>query len=183
AEPARKPNVILILADDLGYETVGADGGTSYKTPALDGLAAGGVRFTHCYVQPLCTPTRIQLMTGQYNVRNYVDFGWMDPRLQTFANFFKASGYATCIAGKWQLGRDVNLPRKFGFDEACLWQHTRRPGRYKDPGLEINGKEKDYTKGEYGPDLVNDYALDFITRNKSRPFCLYYPMMLTHAPF
>src|SRR5207248_10119201 len=66
---SRRPNVVLILADDLGYECVGADGGTSYKTPVLDRLAATGVRFTRCYVQPLCTPTRTQLMTGQYNVR------------------------------------------------------------------------------------------------------------------
>ena len=68
-----RPNVILIMADDFGYECVGANGGTSYKTPHLDRLAADGVRFTHCYVQPLCTPTRVQLMTGKYNVRNYVD--------------------------------------------------------------------------------------------------------------
>ncbi|MCB1092902.1 MAG: sulfatase-like hydrolase/transferase, partial [Verrucomicrobiae bacterium] len=61
-----RPNVILIMADDLGYETIGANGGTSYRTPVLDGLAAGGVRFERCYVQPLCTPTRVQMMTGAY---------------------------------------------------------------------------------------------------------------------
>jgi arylsulfatase A len=75
------------------------------------------------------------------------------------------------------------LPRKFGFDEACLWQHTRRPPRYANPGLEINGVERDYSNGEYGPDLVNNYAIDFIERNARRPFFLYYPMMLTHAPY
>src|SRR5262245_2666169 len=63
ATAAPRANVILIMADDLGYETIGANGGTSYKTPVLDRLAAGGVRFTKCYVQPLCTPTRVQLMT------------------------------------------------------------------------------------------------------------------------
>jgi arylsulfatase A len=179
----RRPNVILVMADDLGYECIGANGGTSYRTPVLDRLAATGVRCTHCYVQPLCTPTRIQLMTGQYNVRNYREFGEMDARLKTFGNFFRDAGYATCIVGKWQLGRDVSLPKTFGFDEACLWQHTRRPGRYRNPGLEINGKEVDYTKGEYGPDLVNDYALDFIGRHRDKPFFLYYPMMLTHGPY
>ena len=61
---SKKPNLILIMADDLGYETIGANGGTSYQTPRLDQLAASGTRFTHCYVQPLCTPTRVQLMTG-----------------------------------------------------------------------------------------------------------------------
>ncbi|MDQ3621849.1 MAG: sulfatase-like hydrolase/transferase [Verrucomicrobiota bacterium] len=183
ANAAAKANVILIMADDLGSETIGANGGTSYKTPVLDKLAATGVRFEHCYAQPLCTPTRIQLMTGQYNVRNYTDFGVMDPALKTFGNFFKNAGYATCIAGKWQLGRDPELPQKFGFDEACLWQHLRRPERYKNPGLEINGKEVDYTNGEYGPDIVNAYALDFIKRKKDGPFFLYYPMMLTHSPY
>ena len=178
-----KPNIILILADDLGYETIGANGGTSYRTPQLDKLAATGVRFTHCFVQPLCTPTRVQLMTGRYNVRNYINFGNMDPQAVTFGNLLKQAGYATCIAGKWQLGRDIELPKKFGFDEYCLWQHTRRPPRYANPGLEINGVEKNYADGEYGPDLVNDYALDFITRKKDGPFFLYYPMMLTHAPY
>jgi arylsulfatase A len=180
---APRPNVILIMADDLGYETIGANGGTSYKTPTLDKLAAGGVRFAHCYVQPLCTPTRVQLMTGKYNVRNYVEFGVMDPQAVTFGNLFKNAGYATCMAGKWQLGRDLDLPKKYGFDEYCLWQHTRRPSRYPNPGLEINGVEKDFTSGEYGPDIVNDYAIDFVARHKESPFFLYYPMMLTHGPY
>lgn len=171
------------MADDLGYETIGANGGTSYKTPALDKLATTGVRFTHCYVQPLCTPTRVQLMTGIYNVRNYARFGYLDPQAVTFGNLFKQAGYVTGITGKWQLGQEPGLPKKFGFDEHCLWQHTRRPPRYANPGLEINGVEKDYSKGEYGPTLVNDYALDFIKRHKDQPFFLYYPMMLTHAPY
>lgn len=183
AEPAKKPNLILILADDLGYETIGANGGTSYKTPVLDGLAAGGVRFTRCYVQPLCTPTRVQLMTGQYNVRNYINFGDLERSQITFAHHLKKAGYATAIAGKWQLGREADLPQKFGFDESYLWQHTRRPPRYANPGLEHNGKELDFTNGEYGPDLVNSFCLDFISRKKDQPFFLYYPMMLTHNPF
>jgi len=179
----RPPNVVLILADDLGYECIGANGGTSYKTPVLDRLAATGVRFTHCYAQPLCTPTRVQLMTGQYNVRNYTDFAEMDPKLKTFGNLFKDAGYATCVAGKWQLGEAPKLPQKFGFDEAYLWHHMRRPSRYRNPGLEIDGKPKDYRNGEYGPDVVSDFALGFIERNKAKPFFLYYPMMLTHGPY
>ncbi len=182
AAPAN-PNVILILADDLGYECLGAYGGTSYRTPHLDRLAAGGVRFDRCYAQPLCTPTRVQLMTGIYNVRNYINFGNMDPEAETFAHHFKRAGYATGIAGKWQLGHDLGLPKKFGFDENCLWQHTRRPPRYANPGLEYDGVERDFTHGEYGPDLVQEWALDFIRRKKDGPFFLYYPMMLVHDPF
>jgi len=178
-----KPNLILIMADDLGYETIGVNGGTSYRTPVLDKLAATGARFTHCYAQPLCTPTRVQLMTGLSNVRNYIRFGQMDPKSTTFAHLLKAAGYATCVAGKWQLGRDLELPKTFGFDEYCLWQHLRRPPRYANPGLEINGVEKDYTSGEYGPDLVNAYVLDFMSRKRNEPFFLYYPMILTHSPY
>lgn len=183
AAAEQRPNIVLILADDLGYETIGANGGTSYKTPVLDQLAASGARFTYCYAQPLCTPTRVQLMTGRSNARNYINFGNMDPQAVTFGNLFQKAGYTTCITGKWQLGQGLELPKKFGFDEYCLWQHTRRPPRYANPGLEINGVQKNFTNGEYGPDIVNDYALDFITRNKNKPFFLYYPMMLTHDPY
>jgi arylsulfatase A len=75
------------------------------------------------------------------------------------------------------------LPQRLGFEESCLWQHTRRPPRYANPGLEYNGVERDFHNGEYGPTLVNDFAIDFVTRHKKGPFFLYYPMMLTHAPY
>jgi arylsulfatase A len=179
----RKPNVVLILIDDFGYECVAANGGESYKTPVMDRLAATGVRFEQCHAQPLCTPTRVQLMTGMSNRRNYTYFGHLDPSQVTFGNLLKNAGYATCITGKWQLKNGFEGPAHFGFEEYALWQLTRRPGRYKNPGLEINGKLHDYTMNEYGPDLVNDYALEFIQRKKDGPFFLYYPMMLTHAPY
>jgi arylsulfatase A len=179
----RKPNVVLILIDDFGYECVTANGGESYKTPVMDKLAATGVRFEQCYAQPLCTPTRVQLMTGQSNRRNYSHFGHLDPSQTTFGNLLKKAGYATCITGKWQLANGFEGPKHFGFDEYCLWQLTRRPDRYKNPGLEVNGKTYDYTANEYGPDIVNEYALEFITKQKDQPFFLYYPMMLTHSPY
>jgi arylsulfatase A len=181
-----KPNVLVILVDDLGYECLGANGGKSYQTPVLDGLAAKGVRFTHCYAQPNCTPTRAQLMSGQSNVRNYVKFGYLDPEVTTFGNLFKQAGYATCVVGKWQLGHDkTDLPQHFGFDEHCLhhYLHTGGKDRYANPGMTYNGKVRQFKAGEYGPDLTNDYALDFITRHKAEPWLLYYPMILTHAPF
>lgn len=178
-----RPNLILIMADDFGYECVTANGGESYSTPHLDRLAAAGIRFEQCHVQPLCTPTRVQLMTGLYNVRNYFNFGTLPRTETTFAHLLKKAGYVTGIAGKWQLGKEVDSPKHFGFDESCLWQQTRRPPRYANPGLEYNGIERDFTQGEYGPLLVNDFALDFITRHKERPFFLYYPMILTHDPF
>ena len=180
---AERPNVILIMVDDFGYECVTANGGQSYQTPNIDKLAATGMRFTNCHVQPLCTPTRVQLMTGRYNIRNYVHFGTLPRSEITFGQLFRDAGYATAICGKWQLGQERDAPQHFGFDEALLWQHTRRPPRYANPGLELNSIERDYSNGEYGPELINDFAIDFITKNKSKSFFLYYPMILTHNPF
>ena len=183
---ATKPNIVVILVDDLGYECLGSNGGKSYRTPVLDGLAAKGARFTHCHAQPNCTPTRVQLLSGQSNVRNYVQFGYLDPAVTTFGNRFQRAGYATCITGKWQLGHDSpDLPKHFGFDEHCLhhYLHTGGKDRYANPRMTYNGKVRQFKDGEYGPDLTNEYALDFITRHKADPFLLYYPMILTHAPF
>ena len=178
-----KPNIILIMADDFGYECVTANGGQSYQTPNLDRLAATGMRFEQCHVQPLCTPTRVQLMTGRYNVRNYLNFGTLPRTETTFAHLLKKNGYATAICGKWQLGHEVDAPQHFGFDEALLWQHTRRPPRYANAGLELNGVEKKYPEGSYGPTEINNFALEFISRKKDATFFLYYPMILTHDPF
>ena len=171
------------MADDLGYECIGANGGTSYNTPNLDRLAGEGTRFEHCYAQPLCTPSRVKIMTGQYNVRNYVEFGVLDKNETTFANIFRDAGYETCVVGKWQLEGDFEGPGYFGFDEYCLWQLNRIPGRYPNPGMEINGERIDFHNGEYGPDIACDYAIDFMERNSGKPFLLYYPMILTHSPF
>ena len=184
AEPKApdRPNIILIMADDLGYECIGANGGTSYKTPVLDKMARTGVRFENCHSQPLCTPSRVKIMTGIYNVRNYVQFGLLDRKQTTFAHLLKTAGYATCVVGKWQLGKQADSPKHFGFDESCLWHHVRRTSRYPNPGLEVNGKSVDY-KEKYGPDVVSDFACEFMARNKSKPFLVYYPMILTHCPF
>ncbi len=182
AQTPSRPNVVFIMVDDFGYECVAANGG-GYETPNVDALAKSGIRFERAFAQPLCTPTRAQLMTGQYNLRNYTQFGELDPRLQCFAQWFRAAGYRTGIFGKWQLGRRPDLPQHFGFDESVLWQHTRRPPRYANPGLEFNGKERDYRAGEFGEDLLTDELCNFVDRNKDRPFLAYYPMVLTHDPF
>lgn len=192
-EAAEKPNIVLIMADDMGYEALSVNGSESCKSPNLDELAAQGVRFTNCFSNPICTPSRAKIMTGQYNVRNYVKFGLLDRGQTTFAHQLKAAGYATCIAGKWQLGKQTDSPQHFGFEQSCLWQHTRS-GRSKENGknfdrrfvnplLEFNGKQKDYTGGEYGPQVCSDFICDFIDNNKEKPFLVYYPMILTHCPF
>jgi len=183
ANAAQSPNIVLIMADDLGYECLGAYGGTSYNTPNLDKLAASGTRFEHCYSQPLCTPSRVKLMTGISNARNYVRFNVLDWKETTFGNLLKNAGYKTCIAGKWQLKGGLEAPAHFGFDEYCLWQLTHRHERYYNPGFEINGKPVQFNNGEYGPDVVNRYVCDFIGKKHKQPFFAYYPMLLPHAPF
>ena len=160
----KRPNVVLIMADDMGYECVHSNGGEEYDTPRLDELAATGIRFEHCHSQPICTPSRVQIMTGIYNNRNYVRFGLLDPEANTFGHLFQKAGYKTAIAGKWQLEGGFTGPNNFGFDEYCLWQLTRRPPRFPNPGFEINGEEINYTKGEYGPDIASDYLCDFMVR-------------------
>jgi arylsulfatase A len=189
------PNIVLIMADDMGYECLGCYGSTEYQTPNLDRLAAEGIRFEHCYSQPLCTPSRVKIMTGRYNFRNYEDFGYLNPNQKTFANLLKDAGYATCISGKWQLNglnrnnpgnQDLNRPYHFGFDEYCLWQlhHQKKDGeRYAEPLITQNGKDLPGESDSYGPQIFADYICDFIDRKADNPFFVYYPMALVHDPF
>ena len=194
----RKPNVILIMADDIGYEGVSINGSLSYNTPNLDKLASNGVNFTKAIANPLCTPSRVKIMTGKYNYRNYDYFTHLNASEKTFGNLFKENGYETAIVGKWQLNglkikeidqkikEDNTRPYKFGFDEYCLWQLTKTKDfgeRFANPLIEQNGKFLVRNKDLYGPDIVSDYAVDFIKRNKEKPFFIYYPMLLAHDPF
>ncbi len=185
-----KPNIILVMADDLGYESLSCDGGQSYQTPNLDKLATTGIRFDQCFSQPLCTPSRVQIMTGRYNFRNYKMFGYYSIEEVSFGNILKKAGYQTCIAGKWQLSNGVEGPHLAGFDEYCLWQIYRKiagewvvGSRYADPTIHINGQLLKDTEGKYGPDIFCDFIVNFIEQKKSEPFFVYYPMVLTHDPF
>ena len=185
---AAPPNVILIMADDVGYECFGFSGSKQYRTPQLDRIADAGVRFSHAFSTPLCTPSRVALMTGKSNVRNYVDFGALAPGEYTFAKLFRDAGYATAIAGKWQLHGSENAkgtaPGEAGFDTYCLWNTalTERP-RYWNPSIEQDGKLLDLPKDAYGPDVQTDFLISFMERNRDRPFFVYHPMTLVHDPF
>ncbi|MAU64879.1 MAG: arylsulfatase [Dehalococcoidia bacterium] len=195
----KQPNIILIMSDDLGYEVLGCNGGTTYKTPRLDQLAQNGMRFENAHVMPLCTPTRVSLMTGKYNFRNYIGFGLIRPEETTFGHIFSNSGYNTCISGKWQLYSYNTLDEapemrskgqtieNAGFDEFCVWHahHTEEKGsRYKDPIIYQNGQYRDDTEGKYGEDVFCDYIIDYIGRKKDddNPFFVYWPMAATHKP-
>ena len=199
---AEKPNIVLIMADDLGVEGLGCYGGTSYSTPRLDRMAAEGIRFRHAYSQPLCTNTRIQLMTGRYNNRNWTYFGTLDPKAKTIGHYMQEAGYHTCIAGKWQLqsydppsypgshlrrGKGMKVTEA-GFDEYSLFHswHTEDKGlRFARPTTFENGKLLKELKGRYGPDHWVDFINDFIKRRKgsAKPFFVYYAMALPHRPF
>ena len=187
------PNIILIMADDLGFETLGANGSDDYETPNLDLLAREGMNFTQTYAMPLCTPSRVQIMTGKYNFRNYIGFGLLDPNELTFADYLKEAGYKTFIAGKWQLfgnekqralaaGKVGSLPEEAGFDEYFLWQIKELGSRYKDPLISANSGTQTY-EGKYGPDLFTEQVKLFMEKAKDGPFFIYYPMAFTCAPF
>lgn len=195
-----KPNVIIVMADDIGFECYGHKGSEFYATPNIDELARTGVEFSQAYSQPICTPSRVRIMTGRYNFRNYTRFGELDLSQPTFATVVKANGYATAIAGKWQLSPgDLAGPHKAGFREYCLWHFAaahdkskqaelplelrNKGSRYKSPTLFKNGVRLPNTSDQYGPELVSDFICDFIDRKKNEPFFVYYPMILTHSPF
>lgn len=186
----RRPNIILILADDVGVEAFRSYGG-EYATPNLSRLAAEGVTFDRAFSTPLCSPSRTRIMTARENAKNYVAFGHLDPKERTFGNLFRDAGYATGIVGKWQLGgngfdgRMGITPDAAGFDEALLWQlhaGTRKGSRYWGPTLWRDGKPVISEEG-FGPDDMSAFALSFIEKNKEKPFFLYYPMVLVHDPF
>ena len=182
---ASKPNFLVFLADDVGQEVLGCYGGTSYKTPCLDRLAEEGSRFMHCYSMPMCHPTRVTLVSGQYPARLGRPAWGSFPKKHnkhTFAHVLKKAGYATAVAGKWQLTLLKNNPahpKQLGFDESCLFGWHEGP-RYYQPLLWQNGKIRDDVADRYGPDVYCEFLIDFMERNKDRPFLAYFPMALCH---
>jgi arylsulfatase A-like enzyme len=184
------PNVILILADDIGIEGFNTYGG-QYYTPNIDQLAIEGTRFQNAHSMPLCSPSRVQLMTGLDNWRNYEAFGYLAPGQRTFGNVMKDAGYVTGMVGKWQLmgngfdGRVGITPEAAGFDESYLWQLEaldKKGSRYWGPTRAHNGHVTINEEG-FGPDFDAAYALNFIHRHRDKPFFLYYAMVLVHNPF
>lgn len=189
----RRTNVVLIMADDIGYECFGCYGSQQYHTPNIDRMAARGMRFTHCYSQPLCTPTRVKLMTGLSNVRNYSAFSVLNRDQKTIGQYFREAGYRTAVAGKWQLlGAEHYSPRfrgkgtwpeEAGFEATCLWQVDRKGKRYHNPLLYVDGVNRQFEEHDYGPEIATNYLLDFMGKHRDEPFFIYYPMILVHDPF
>ena len=193
------PNIVLIFADDLGIEALNAYGGHGVRTPHIDKLAEDGMVFTHCFANPACSPSRAEIMTGTYPrftgikhvLAKWSDNTFLDPkRFNSFANQLKEAGYATAIAGKWNVSwlERNDTVKAFGFDEHCLWQMYDRNGvkrsRYYEPHFRINGKvEEDSIAERFGPDVLTDFMIDFMKRKKGQPFLIYYPALLVHTPY
>jgi len=196
AAEARKPNIIYILADDLGYTDLGCMGSKYYDTPSIDKLAQQGMKFLHYHNCQNCAPTRAALMSGQYPPRtgvytvNTLERGNAAQRKmqvpenitklpldrKTIADQIKAGGYATGMFGKWHLGENGPYhPRQRGFDEA-ITSNGKHFNFQTQPAV-------DHPDDAYLADWLTDKAVDFIERHKDRPFFLYLPHFGVHSPY
>ncbi len=184
---AKQPNIILILADDVGHEALRCFGGETYPTPHLDALAKGGLQAAHCYSMPVCHPTRVAILTGRYpiNVKS-PKWGTFPAKLekQTIAHAMKAAGYSTVVVGKWQLAllRDDPLqPHRLGFDEYSVFG-WHEGARYHEPMIYENGKVNEEAKKQFGPDVYREFIESFINKSvkDNKPFFAFYSMALCH---
>ena len=181
-----KPNIIFILADDLGIGNISCYGADNYKTPNIDKLAREGVRFTHAYTAPLCGPSRALILTGRYAFRtgavNQDLTGTMKPSVETMMpKILKPEGYVTTSIGKW--GQLPLEPSDFGFDEylnfngsGIFWNTQEKAKTYT-----VNGNKVTLRDKEYMPDVMHNHVVDFITKNHDNPFYIYYSLSHIHA--
>ncbi len=182
----KKPNIIFILADDYGIGEVGCYGSDNYKTPNIDKLAEGGIRFTHAYTPSLCGPSRATILTGRYLFRtgatNQDSTGEMKPSVETMIpNVLKPAGYVTASIGKW--GQLPLEPSDFGFDyylkftgSGVYWNTQEKGKTYS-----VNGKKVALKDNEYLPDVMHEHVVNFITANKETPFYIYYSLSHIHG--
>jgi len=190
-----RPNVVFLLADDLGREDCGFMGGKQIKTPHIDRLAAAGARLDAFYVQPVCSPTRAALLTGRYPMRHGLQVGVVRPWVRyglpleerTLAQALKEAGYATAIVGKWHLGHFAPdyLPIRRGFDRQYghyngaidYFAHTR------DGGLDWHRDDRALREEGYSTRLIAREAVKLVAEHAGkRPFLLYVPFNAVHAP-
>jgi arylsulfatase A-like enzyme len=209
AEPARRPNIVLLLADDLGYGDLGCYGCKDIQTPTLDQLAARGVRLTSFYANgPECTPTRAALLTGRYQqrigglecaigtgnvgryddairLRQHNDLG-LPVEEVSVARLLKEAGYATSICGKWHLGYDDKFaPNRHGFDHAfyCLgggMDYFHHVENTPAPQTMLRLNGKVIDRPGYFTDLIAEEAIRFIQKHHEKPFFLYVPFTAPH---
>ncbi len=198
-EPA-KPNILLIFADDLGYEALNCYGGSDFETPNLNRMAAEGLKFNRAYTSPVCTPSRVSLHTGLYSnrhghydvlpvangTRQKVDFH----KMPTFAQQLRANEYLTSVTGKWQLATIQHHPthiRDAGFDSWCVWQIWRDGGktdRHWNPSINQDGKIREDIAERFGPDVIAEYVIRQMRDAKSsgKPFLIVHNELMPHWP-
>jgi arylsulfatase A-like enzyme len=187
AAQGRRPNIVLVLTDDQGWYEIGTNGNRDIHTPNLDRLALDGVRFTHFYASPVCSPTRSSLMTG----RHYQRTGAVDTYLGrdvlhtdeiTLGQVLQREGYRTACVGKWHLGRYMKYhPQNRGFDDFFgFWQYGFI-NRYDDSDELWSGKQRVETRG-YVTDVLTDQAVSFIEQNRANSFFLYLAYNAPHSP-
>lgn len=193
---ADKPNIIIFLADDLGYADIGVNGCRDIPTPNIDSIANNGVRFTDGYATHcVCSPSRAGLMSGMYQHRfgfehnsgpeRFADPNFGLPRdIPSLAEKLKAAGYATGMVGKWHIGfKDGLRPHERGFDfhfGFLSGARTYLPGKHDIDSIVRNGQPVTTTK--YLTDEFADEAIGFIERTKDQPFLLYFPFNAVHSP-
>ena len=201
-----KPNVVFILIDDMSHYGISAYGAKQLNskqgffesvpvsTPEIDRLADEGLLAENAFAYPICEPTRVALMSGMNNDRNFIQAKALHQSQITFGDIFKRAGYVTGIAGKWKQSRGTakipgqNYVEQFGWDEVYCFDLLYEGARHIDPNFVINQKITWFNQGVnpetgrryYGPDLANRFALDFIETHQDQPFFLYYPMLLVH---
>jgi N-acetylglucosamine-6-sulfatase len=176
--PAPRPNVVMILIDDLRWDELGCAGHPYVKTPAVDRLAAEGLFFENAFtVAPLCSPSRASFLTSRYpkghGIVDNTDRSPLSHKLVTWPRLLNDAGYETCWVGKWHMGVD-DSPRP-GFDD---WLSVKGQGRYVDPPLNDNGREV-AGKG-YVTDIFSDRAVAFLKKPRDKPFCLYLSHKAVH---
>lgn len=183
----RKPNIIYIMADDLGYGDLGCYGQTVIKTPNIDQMAADGMRFTQCYAgSTVCAPSRCCLMTGFHTGHCRVRGNKRHPLLPedvTVAEVLKDAGYTTGMTGKWGLGEPdtSGVPNRQGFDFFYGYLNQHRAHNYFPDFLWRNEERDFFKRWTYSHDAVTNEALNFIRENKDNPFFLYIPFTIPHA--
>lgn len=197
---AGPPNILLIYADDIGYEALNCYGGLDFETPRLDEMADNGVRFSRAYASPVCTPSRVSLHTGLYTTRHghvgvlpvhkgtdrKVDF----LKMPTFAQLMRKNGYVTSVTGKWQLATLEVWPnhiRESGFDSWCIWQiwrEGRKTLRHWNPTFNEDGQVRTDIADRFGPDVLVDYVIEQMTEAKAagKPFLIVHNELLPHDP-
>lgn len=181
-----KPNIIYVLADDLGIGNVSSYGADNYKTPNIDQLAKNGIQFKHAYTAPLCGPSRAMILTGRYAFRtgatSQVGASLLNPSKEILIpSVLKEAGYITSAIGKWnQLPLN---PSDFGFDDylkfrgsGVYWNKEKKVEQYT-----VNGKNILLKDNEYMPDIMHDHLVNFISRNANRPFYIHYALSHIHG--